>query len=135
MSSNTKVKTQAGFIPLESMFIGLKYVIDSKGKEHKVLGIVRGEVEDVDEVKMNELGIWNTELYVMENDVWIKGKSNLVPGNGKIEGMTIITESGEFIIWDEVEKRERVIRDFTEVGYKTIHETYPFVASRLRTKE
>ena len=48
--------------------------------------------------------------------------------------MTIITESGEFIIWDEIEKKERVVRDFTEVGYKTIHETYPFVASRLRTK-
>jgi hypothetical protein len=135
MSSNIKVKTQAGYIPLESMFIGLKYVIDSKGKEHKVLGIVRGEVEDVDKEKMMELGVWNTELYEMENGVWIKGKSTIVLGKEKIEGMTIITESGEFIIWDEVEKRERVIRDFTEVGYKTIHETYPFVASRLRTKE
>ena len=70
----------------------------------------------------------------MDNGVWIKGKSTVVPGNDTIQGMTIITETGEFIIWDEVEKKERIIRDFTEVGYKTIHETYPFVASRLRTK-
>jgi DNA polymerase III alpha subunit (gram-positive type) len=68
-------------------------------------------------------------------EVWIKTKSTVVPGKDNIEGMTIITESGEFIIWDENEKRERVIRDFTEVGYKTIHETYPFVASRLRTSK
>jgi hypothetical protein len=135
MSSNIKVKTQCGFVPLESMFIGLKYVIDSKGNKQKVLGIVKGEVEDVDDIKMKDLGVWNTELYELEKGVWIKSKSTIVPGNKKIEGMTIITESGEFIIWDEDEKRERVIRDFTEVGYKTIHETYPFVASRLRTKE
>jgi hypothetical protein len=135
VSSNTKVKTQAGFIPIESIFIGLKYVFDSKGKKQKVLGVVNGEVEGVDAAKMRELGGWNTELYELKNDVWIKSESTIVPGNDKIDGMTIITESGEFIIWDEVEKRERIIRDFTEVGYKTIHETYPFVASRLRTTE
>ena len=133
MSSKTKVKTQCGFASLEDMFIGLKYVLDSKGNKHKVLGIVKGEVDDVDAAKMGERGIWNTELYELKNEVWIKSESTVVPGNDKIEGMTIITESGEFIIWDELEKKERVVRDFTEVGYKTIHETYPFVASRLRT--
>jgi hypothetical protein len=133
MSSKTKVKTQSGFVSLEDMFIGLKYVLDSKGNKHKVLGIVKGEVDDVDAAKMGERGIWNTELYELKNEVWIKSESTVVPGNDKIEGMTIITESGEFIIWDELEKKERVVRDFTEVGYKTIHETYPFVASRLRT--
>jgi hypothetical protein len=46
--------------------------------------------------------------------------------------MTLITESGEFAIWDEQEHREKWIRDFTEVGYQTIHETYPFVEARLR---
>jgi hypothetical protein len=134
LSSNIKVKTQAGFLPIDSMFIGLKYILDSKGNKQEVLGIVRGQVDSVDPQKTKELGEWNTELYEFENDVWVKGKSTVVPGNDRIEGMTIITESGEFVIWDEVEKRERVIRDFTEVGYKTIHETYPFVASRLRTR-
>jgi hypothetical protein len=135
VSSNTKIKTHAGFIPVESMFIGLKYVLDSNGKKQKVLGIVRGEVEDVNVERMRELGVWNTELYELKDSVWIKSDSTVVTGNDKIEGMTIITESGEFIIWDENEQKERIIRDFTEVGYKTIHETYPFVASRLRTSE
>jgi hypothetical protein len=133
MSSKTKIKTQSGFVEIGDMFIGLKYVLDSKGEKHKILGIVRGEVEEINASKASERGVWNTELYELENGVWIKSKSTIAPGNDKIEGMTIITESGEFIIWDEVEKKERIVRDFTEVGYKTIHETYPFVASRLRT--
>jgi hypothetical protein len=135
LSSNIKIKTQMGFLPLNSMFIGLKDVIDSKGNKQKVLGIVRGVVEDVDINRMKELEVWNTELYECKNNIWIKSKSTVISGNDKLEGMTLITETGEFIIWDEVEKRERIIRDFTEIGYKTIHETYPFVASRLRTKE
>lgn len=135
MSGKTKVKTQDGFIPIESMFIGLKHIVDTKGNKYKVLGIVKGEVEEVDAMKTKELEIWNTELYEYVNEVWIKTKSKVVPGTDKMEGMTIITESGEFIIWDENEKKERVVRDFTEVGYKTIHETYPFVASRLRTSK
>jgi hypothetical protein len=132
LSSNIKVKTQTGFLPIDDVFIGMKYVLDGKGNKHKVLGIVRGEVEG-DREKMRGAGVWNTELYELKDGVWIKSKSTVAPGNDKIEGMTIITESGEFVIWDELEQRERVIRDFTEIGYKTIHETYPFVASRLRT--
>lgn len=134
MSSKTKIKCDCGFIPLESMFIGVNNILDSKGEKQLVLGVVRAEVENVDVEKTDKQGIWNTELFELNGEVWIKGKSTVVSGNDTIEGMTIITESGEFIIWDEQEQRERVIRDFTEIGYKTIHETYPFVASRLRTK-
>jgi hypothetical protein len=137
MSPKIKVKCDFGFIQiekiLESTAIGMNILVDSNGKKQKILGIVLGEVEKVDKSKTN--GVWNTELYELEDGVWIKGKSTVVSGNETIQGMTIITETGEFIIWDEVEKKEKVIRDFTEVGYKTIHETYPFVASRLRTKE
>jgi hypothetical protein len=139
VSSNTKIKTYFGYLPikkfLESTAIGMNVLVDSKGNKQKVLGIVNGEIDNVDATKMGELEIWNTELYEYVNNVWIKSKSTIIPGGDKVEGITIITESGEFIIWDEVEKKERVIRDFTEVGYKTIHETYPFVASRLRTSE
>jgi hypothetical protein len=133
MSSKTKVYTHAGLRPLEDILMGRGYVLDSNRKKQKVLGIVRGEVEKVDESKTN--GVWNTELYELVNGVWSKGKSTIEPGNDTIQGMTIITETGEFIIWDEKLQKERIIRDFTEVGYKTIHETYPFVASRLRAKE
>ena len=74
-------------------------------------------------------------LYEYVGDVWIKGKSTVSNGKETVEGHTIITESGEFIIWDEEQRKERLVRDFTDIGYKSIHETYPFVASRLRTTE
>lgn len=134
MSSKIKIKCDDGFVPLESMFIGRKDILNSKGEKQVVLGVVKANVDGVDIKKNEEQGVWNTELYVFEDDVWIKSKSNIISGDDTIVGMTIITESGEFIIWDEFEGRERLVRDFTEVGYKTIHETYPFVASRLRTE-
>ena len=64
--------------------------------------------------------------------MWIKGNSTVVHGVDNIQGMTLITENGEIIIWDEINKKEKIIRDFTEVGYHSIHETYSFVATRLR---
>lgn len=134
ISSNTKIKYDCGFIELEKLTIGINSILDSKGERQMVLGVVKGEVENVDLERIEKEGIWNTELFEKVDDVWIKSKSKLMHGNDNITGMTIITESGEFIIWDEKEQRERVVRDFTEVGYKTIYETYPFVASRLRTK-
>lgn len=134
MSPKTKIKCECGFITLETMFIGMPLLLDSTGKKQLIMGIVKGDVENVDKEATEKQGIWNTELYEWVSDTWIKSKSNVLTGNDTIEGMTIITESGEFIIWDELEKKERLVRDFTEVGYKTIHKTYPFVASRLRTK-
>jgi hypothetical protein len=135
MSPSTKIKCDFGFVPIESIFIGAKSIVDSKGTKQQVLGVVNGIVENVDKEKTEKQGIWNTEMYEFDNNIWRKSQSTIVPGNDVIEGMTIITELGEFIIWDELEQKERLIRDFTEVGYKTIHETYPFVASRLRTIE
>jgi hypothetical protein len=46
--------------------------------------------------------------------------------------MTLITETGEFTIWDMKDKKEKIVRDFTEIGYKEIHKTYSLVESRLR---
>ena len=45
--------------------------------------------------------------------------------------MSLITDDGEFIIWDDVTKKEVLVRDFTEIGYQSIHETYPFISARL----
>lgn len=135
MSSNTKIKCADGFIAIGELFIGASTIVDSKGNKQNVLGIVKGSIENVNREEMEIKGIWNTELYEFVEGTWIKSKSTIVSGNDIIEGVTIITDSGEFIIWDENEKKERLVRDFTEVGYKTIHETYPFVASRLRAKE
>ena len=61
----------------------------------------------------------------------MKGNSTISCGEETIQGMTLITDDGEFTIWDEVQKKEVMVRDFTEVGYQSIHETYSFVAARL----
>jgi hypothetical protein len=135
MTSKIKVKTYFGFIPIDDMMIGNPGLLDSKGNKQSVLGVIHGTINDVDVEATEKQGVWNTELFELVNGVWIKSQSTVVPGKDTINGMTIITETGEFVIWDETLKKERIIRDFTEVGYKTIHETYPFVASRLRTKE
>jgi hypothetical protein len=135
MSKSVKVKCDYGYIPIDDLFIGVNNVLNSKGEKQEVLGVINGEVENVDKIKTEKLSEWNTEVYELTNNIWMKSQSKIVPGTDKIEGVTIITESGEFIIWDEVEKKDRIIRDFTEIGYKTIHKTYPFVATRLRTKE
>jgi hypothetical protein len=62
----------------------------------------------------------------------MKGVSTVRESTENACGLTLITESGDFIIWDEIEKKEKIVRDFTEIGYKEIHKTYPLVSSRLR---
>lgn len=121
---NTKVKTSNGFIDISELQI-LDKVLDRNNNEQSILGIIQGEIQG------DEKGQWNTELYEFVDGVWVKGSSTVLIGNKSIEGRTLITETGEFIIWDN---KEKIIRDFTDIGYTSIYETYPFVASRLRTK-
>ena len=56
-------------------------------------------------------------------------------GTETVYGLSLLTESGEVIIWDPRTKKEKRVRDFTEVGYYAIHETYSYVDARLRMKE
>lgn len=121
------VQTKDGFIPILNIKIGDK-LIDRHNKESEVLGIVYGELSDSDE-KGNK---WSTGVYEWLNNQWKKSTNLMKIGNDTIEGMYLITESGEFTILDEKENRVRHVRDFTEIGYDSIHETYSFVASRLR---
>jgi hypothetical protein len=131
MGKKKKVKTVRGFVEISKLNILVDKVVDRYGKEQNILGIVKGLVKN----GLDNGGKWNTELYEYIDKIWKKGKSTIIDGKDDIEGVTIITESGEFIILDEDENKERIVRDFTDIGYKTIHETYPFVATRLRTKE
>lgn len=126
MGNQVKVKTRDGFVRLSEVGLFGK-VLDRDGKEQTVLGIVSGLVKG-----QNLDGKWNTELYELNDTVWIKGKSTLQSGDEDVVGKTIITESGEFIIWDEEGQKEKIVRDFTEIGHNEIHKTYPLVASRLR---
>jgi hypothetical protein len=129
VGKRVRVKTIKGWIPIAELSKPFGKVVDRNGNEQDILGIIYGEVENAKETNH----MWNTELYVWENGIWIKSKNTVQHGTDVIDGMTLITENGEFIIWDELEQREKCIRDFTEVGYQTIHETYPFVEARLRT--
>ena len=125
MGNNIRVKTLNGFIDISELTM-MDKILDRNNKEQCILGIVKGIIYG-----KNENGKWNTGLYELVDGVWIKGKSTVVNGNNYINGRTLITESGEIIIWD---KKEKIVRDFTDIGHKSIHETYPFVADRLRTK-
>ena len=128
------VKTSEGFVPIWTLSTterSFGTVLDRNGQTQSILGIVHGEVADAEETN----GKWHTQLYVLEHDVWIKSYNTVRHGSNIIYGMTLITESGEFAIWDEKEQKEKWIRDFTEVGYQTIHETYPFVEARLRMEK
>lgn len=122
---NRKVKTIKGFVNISEIKL-LDKVLDRNGKEQSVLGIIRGFTTG------SSVSEWNNELYELKDSVWIKGKSTLEKSLKKIEGRTLITETGEFIILDEVEK---LVRDFTEIGSDSIEKTYPFVASRLNPEK
>ena len=122
---DTKVKTINGFIDISELKIRDK-VLDRNNKEQSVLGIVKGNVKGI--INCEKGHDWHTQLYEYIDGIWIKGESTFIPGEDSMEGRTLITESGEFIIWDG---KEKIIRDFTEIGLHNIHEMYSFVDSRL----
>jgi len=130
MGKEVLVKTKAGFVEISKLVMGIDKVLDKNGVEQNILGIINGVI---DNCKSND-NKWIAELYMLEEGAWVKGQSTLKEGDNSVEGITIITESGEFIIWneDEGEGNETIVRDFTDIGYTSIHKTYPLVASRLR---
>jgi hypothetical protein len=134
LSKNTLIKTNDGFIKISDLKMSVNTVLDRNGKEQQILGLIKSCVYNCN--ANNDISsTWHTELYELKDGVWKKGICEGLNGNMYAEGITIITEAGEFIIWNEGKNEETLIRDFTDVGYKTIHETYPFVATRLRITE
>jgi len=139
MGKNVKVKTNMGFVELSAILswwsskMWLR-CITRDGEEQDILGVISAEIDGIED----NSGLWNTELYEWIDGIWIKGVSTVKESKESKEskggacGMTLITESGEFIIWDEIEQKEKIVRDFTEIGYKEIHKTYSLVSSRLR---
>jgi hypothetical protein len=129
VGKQVQVKTMHGWVPISSLATPFGKVMDRMGKEQDILGIVYGEVEG----SHDEKDTWHTEHYEEHDGIWIKGSSTVHQGTHHLQGMALITESGEYIVWDPSEQKEKIVRDFTEVGYHSIHETYPFVEARLRT--
>jgi hypothetical protein len=132
VGKETLIKTSTGFVPVSSLgSLPFGKVVDRFGKEQAILGIVHAEVEGATETNQK----WNTGHYEDRHGIWIKGISSVKPGSTTIQGMAFITKTGEYILWDEIQQKEIIVRDFTEIGYDAIHETYPFVEARLRTIE
>ena len=129
VGKQVQVKTMHGWVPISSLATPFGKVMDRMGKEQNILGIVHGEVEGAQQ----ENETWHTEHYEDHDGIWIKGTSTVRQGTHHLQGMALITETGEYIVWDPSEQKEKIVRDFTEIGYDSIHETYPFVEERLRT--
>lgn len=127
MGCGTMIKTVNGFVRLSDLSLTDK-ILDKNNNEQEVLGVIWVKVEGIE----NGNGVWNTELYELNEETWIRGESTVKKSNGNACGMTLITETGEFTIWDMKDKKEKIVRDFTEIGYKEIHKTYSLVESRLR---
>jgi hypothetical protein len=129
MSGTTKVKTTKGYMELSRITLGTPHLVGRQGKSQKVVGKVHGELHGN---KEQTSSTWATELFELDDTTWVKSSSTVVGGEEVLMGENVMTETGELVVWDEREKRDKVIRDFTDIGYTTIHETYPLVASRLR---
>lgn len=120
------VFTEDGAIPIHTVKIGDK-IRDSESTLTSVIGVVKGTLAHVELKKT-----WHSSVFAEDCGVWKKWKSSLSQGNGTIEGTTLITESGSFIVLsDKLAK----IRDFTDVGYKNIDKLYPLILERLRKTE
>jgi hypothetical protein len=130
VGENTLIKTNNGFVAIGSIKIG-QNIVNRSGEGKEVLGIIYGEVENSTDGNKK----WYTELYEWKDDVWRKASNTLNNGKDTIRGIYLIIEGGEMILMEEEEGRERIVRDFTEVGYDNIHQTYSFVSSRLRITE
>jgi hypothetical protein len=131
MGPNVLIKTANGFVPIHTIHFGS--VVDRHGKNQTVLGCIKESLWNATQKD----GTWHTERYeyqpTSEKDgTWVKSAHHVQPGTETLIGYALITESGEYIVWDDKEQKEKIIRDFTEVGYQDIHKTYEFLEARLR---
>ena len=70
---------------------------------------------------------WFTQLLV-ENKSGIWERISGTPGG---KGKMLFTESGTFYAIQN--NTPMLVRDFTEVGHKQIHRTYPYVSTRINS--
>jgi hypothetical protein len=105
--------------PITQIKIG-DYVRDGIGFT-KVIGIYEDKSTPLPDAGPNS-SVW---YYMPIKRIWTHPICKCLPC--KLGGYHLITESGSFKIGFGREKM--LVRDFTEVGAKRIHETYPFIKS------
>ena len=121
MSPAIRVRRQDGScVRLEEVQIG-DFVEDEKGRFTRVLGLVEGQVQGS---SVAPDSIWVSACIRKSEITWTR-VTTLGSGSDTQVGRHLITESGTF------QTEQGLFRDFTEVGYDRIQETYAFVADRL----
>lgn len=120
MSPAIRIRRQDGHtLRLEEVQIG-DCVEDMEGRFTRVLGLVEGQVEG----RSSTAATWISACIRKSEGKWTR-VTTLETGSDMRSGRHLITESGTF------QTEQGLFRDFTEVGYDRIHETYSFVADRL----
>jgi hypothetical protein len=123
LSSHTLVwEKSKGGVPICDIQIG-DFVKDSFNSYTRVLGTYTDVAESPPYSGPNSAAwIWNSDI-----GLWIHTGKIATSSEALLTGMRqIITESGIFITDDEV-----YVRDFTEVGFEKISETYDFIQDLL----
>jgi hypothetical protein len=121
-----------GIIPIGEVEIG-DFVLDHNNFFTEVLGLYKDSSEFVPSSGPNP-AVWS---YYEGKRVWkhpyekhLFDYNNQHHPNMKVQaGFHLVTESGTFMA------KDLWVRDFTEVGHKRIHETYPFILHRLNLIE
>uniref|UniRef100_A0A6C0DF41 Uncharacterized protein n=1 Tax=viral metagenome TaxID=1070528 RepID=A0A6C0DF41_9ZZZZ len=117
MSPRYRVIRNKQPVRLDQVLVG--DFIESEQGVTRVLGLVKGHIQGA------SADLWTASCIKKEGSTWIRC-STVKAGTDLLEGVHLITESGVFQVYNA-----GLFRDFTEVGVHRIHETYPYVASRL----
>jgi hypothetical protein len=121
MSPAIRIRRQDGLsLRLEEVQLG-DVVEDKDGGFTRVLGLVEGQVQGSSVASDHS---WMSACIRKSEGKWMR-VTTLRTGSDAQAGRHLITESGTF------QTEQGLVRDFTEVGYDRIHETYSFVADRL----
>jgi hypothetical protein len=122
-SMDVPVHVEGGWMPIGDIELG-QTILDRHGAPQRVLGIIEESV-------YGPVGTWHTEWYEDCEGMWlVRATAGRRGDHVEQRGRALITETGEVVVW--YDEAARVIRDFTEVGADRIHETYGFLAARLK---
>jgi hypothetical protein len=142
---STLIKTISGYTPLKNIEIG-DFILDNNNKPQIVYGKIQS-INDTDSKNHDVYEYIGTDGPV--GPVGPVGTVGTVGPDGTIGwrkrpstidstvaiGNQLIVSGGIIVLFDDIIKQERIIRDFTEIGIEHISVTYPFVLFRLRIIE
>lgn len=130
-TGETEISTIFGLCPISNISPGM-YVNDGFGNMTRVTGVVRISGTEVTGYRrFHSKMTVSAGAWIFGDGVW-KQPSHLIKSTHLDQEQTwysLFTESGTFLIGNEY-----VVRDFTDVGSDTIHETYDMVMDELKKK-